>query len=72
MSKVNFEVNGIEYTFKMGSVDGAEVLTATYTQNGESHTIWTAEATSLPESEEEATDYISDFDWAVEQSSALD
>jgi hypothetical protein len=68
----NFEINGTNYTFAINSIGGEIVLTATYTQNGESFTNWTADADSLPESAEEAAGYINELDWAVGQSDKLD
>jgi hypothetical protein len=48
---MKYEVNGTEYPFKNGQCEGTEVLTATYTQNGESFTIWSSDMVNLPESE---------------------
>lgn len=70
MSK--FEINGIEYTFETDSVNNVPVLAVTYTQNGESFTIWTSDTASLPESQEEAAEMFESLYWAVEQSDALD
>mgnify|MGYP000875930866 CR=1 FL=1 len=64
-------LDGTEYSFSKDSVDGEPVLVARYVQNGESFAIWTSDIASLPESAEEAKEYM-EADWAVEQSSALD
>lgn len=65
-------INNISYTFSIESVDGSPVLAASYTQNGESHTIWTADYTQLPTDDADAASIIENCDWAVEQESMLD
>lgn len=67
-----FCVDDIEYTFTMEAANGTPVLVARYTHNGESSAVWSADLFCLPESEEEATEWLNEKDWAVELESYLD
>ena len=67
-----FKVYGISYKFNLDSVDGETVLVARLANGIETDAMWTSDAVSLPESDEEATAYLENMDWAVEESSKLD
>lgn len=67
-----FTVDGTEYMFEVWHGGQNDVLVALYTaETGETFGIWTAETDSLPETQEEAGDFIRNMDWAVEDMETL-
>lgn len=64
MSK-KYEIGGIEYEFSMQKhVEGGEVLTVSWTENGESFALWTADGDSLPEDAEQAAEWLQELGWS--------
>lgn len=67
-----FTVDGTKYMFEVWHGGQNDVLVALYTaETGETFGIWTAETDSLPETQEEAGDFIRNMDWAVEDMETL-
>lgn len=62
-----YTVNGREYNFEEGKHPaGADVLIAYWNENGETFAMYAIE-TDLPESQEEAEEFIDNLDWQVKE-----
>lgn len=55
-----FNVNGTDYTFEQNE-NGT--ISCSYIQNGESFKMWSAEPNSLPQTADEAQDYLESYTW---------
>lgn len=69
---MEIEINSAQWSFHLETVNGSEVLAATWHDNGDSDTIWTMDETTLPLVPEEAGEWLDTLNWAVGQADALD
>ena len=69
---MEIEINGAQWSFHLETVNGKEVLAATWRDKGDTDTIWTTDETTLPVVPEEAEDWLDTLNWAVGQAGAID
>lgn len=63
MKSVKFKMLETEFTYEVTNIDGRPALKATYIKDGELHVIYTHDADILPQSEEEADEFLNGLDW---------
>lgn len=65
MNERTFLINGTAYTFREETRNGVPVIAYYYLHNGEGFGEWSAEPTILPETGEDAAEYLAHFHWEI-------